>query len=61
MAAMHDYWLTQYLLAAVGWTCIIAVPIATALALKLPKSRQAKVWATAIVIGGLSAILPLQA
>lgn len=56
---MRDYWLVQYLLAAVGWTYFIGVLIATALALKLPKSRQAKVWATVIVIG-LSAILPLQ-
>jgi hypothetical protein len=56
---MRDYWLVQYLLAAVGWSYIIVVLIATALALKLPKSKQAKVFATVIVIG-LSAILPLK-
>jgi hypothetical protein len=56
---MRDYWLVQYLLAFVGWSYIIGVVIATALALKLPKTKQAKVWATVIVIG-LSAILPLK-
>jgi hypothetical protein len=56
---MRDYWLTQYLLAAVGWTYIIVVLIATALALWLPKSKQSKVWATVIVIV-LSTILPLK-
>lgn len=56
---MRDYWLVQYLLAAVGWSYIIVVLIATALALKLPKTKQAKVWATVIVVG-LSAILPLK-
>lgn len=56
---MRDYWLTQYLLAAIGWTYIIGVLIATTLALWLPKTKQTKTIATMIIIG-LSAILPLK-
>lgn len=56
---MRDYWLTQYLLAGVGWIYIIATLIAIALALWFPKGKKAKVEIVALVIG-LASILPIQ-
>ena len=57
---MRDYWLTQYLLAAVGWTYIVVCLVAIALALWLPKRWWAKVIALTLVIG-IASILPRQA
>jgi hypothetical protein len=56
---MRDYWMTQYLLAAVGWGYLIVCLIAIGLALWLPKSRQGKAIAAAIVLG-LASIMPIQ-
>ena len=56
---MRDYWLTQYLLAAVGWTYIVVCLVAIALALWLPKTKSGKTIAGAIVLA-LASILPFQ-
>lgn len=56
---MRDYWLTQYLLAGVGWIYIIATLTAMVLALWLPKGKKAKVSVVAVVIG-LASFLPIQ-
>ena len=56
---MRDYWLTQYVLAAVGWGYAVVCVIAIALALWLPKGKKNKLFAAAIVIG-LAAILPFR-
>lgn len=56
---MRDYWLTQYLLAAIGWGYLTAALIAIALALWLPKDKTGKAGITAVVIG-LASILPIQ-
>ena len=56
---MRDYWLTQYLLAAVGWTYIIVCLVAIALALWLPKTKRSKALSGAVVLA-LASILPIQ-
>lgn len=56
---MRDYWLTQYLLASVGWIYITICLLAIALALWLPKTRQDKTIAALMVIA-VGSILPLQ-
>ena len=56
---MRDYWLTQYLLAAVGWTYIVVCLVAIALALWLPKTKGGKTIAGAIVLA-LASIFPIQ-
>ena len=56
---MRDYWLTQYVLAAVGWGYALVCVIAIALALWLPKGKKSKLLATAVVIG-LASILPFR-
>lgn len=56
---MRDYWLTQYLLAAVGWGYLLLVLVALVLALWLPKSRKVKVVAGAVVLA-LASVLPIQ-
>ncbi|MGE0497670.1 MAG: hypothetical protein AB7I35_02260 [Ramlibacter sp.] len=56
---MRDYWLTQYLLAAVGWGYLIVSMAAVALALWLPKKKSAKAVAALIVLG-LASIFPIQ-
>lgn len=56
---MRDYWLTQYILAAVGWGYVIVSLIAIALALWLPKGKGSKVVATLIVLG-IASIFPIQ-
>ena len=56
---MRDYWLTQYLLAAVGWTYIVVCLAAIALALWLPKTKRSKAVSGAIVLA-LASILPIQ-
>lgn len=56
---MRDYWLTQYVLAAVGWGYVALVVVALALGLWLPKARIAKAIA-ALVVVGLASILPIR-
>lgn len=56
---MRDYWLTQSLLAAVGWGYLLLVLVALVLALLLPKSRKAKA-VLAVVVLALASILPIQ-
>jgi hypothetical protein len=56
---MRDYWLTQYLLAAVGWFYLALALLAVALALWLPKGRKAKTIAVLLVLA-LASILPIQ-
>ena len=56
---MGDYWITQYVLAAVGWGYALVCAIAIALALWLPKSKKNKLFAAAIVIG-LASIVPFR-
>lgn len=58
-SAMRDYWLTQYLLAAVGWAYLIVSATAIALALWLPKERGTKIFA-AIIVLGVASILPIR-
>ncbi len=56
---MRDYWLTQYILAAVGWGYAIVCTVAVALALWLPKGKKAKALSAAVVIG-FASILPFR-
>lgn len=56
---MRDYWLTQYILAAVGWGYAIVCTVAIALALWLPKGKTAKALSAAVVIG-IASILPFR-
>lgn len=56
---MRDYWLTQYLLSAIGWGYLIIVLIALGLVLWLIKGRAAKTVAFLVVLG-LASILPIQ-
>lgn len=56
---MRDYWLTQYLLSAIGWGYLIIVLIVLALVLWLVKEKVAKT-AAALIVLGLASILPIQ-
>jgi hypothetical protein len=56
---MRDYWLTQYILSAIGWGYLIAVLIVVALVLWLVKGKTAKTVSLLVVIG-LASVLPLQ-
>lgn len=56
---MRDYWLTQYLLSAIGWGYLIIVLIVLGLVLWLIKGKTAKTVAFLIVLG-LGSILPIQ-
>jgi hypothetical protein len=56
---MRDYWLTQYILSAIGWGYLIVVLIAFVLVLWLAKGKMAKTIA-ALAVLGLASILPLQ-
>lgn len=56
---MRDYWLTKYLLSAIGWGYLIVVLIALALVLWLVKGRAAKTVAVLVVLG-LASILPIR-
>lgn len=56
---MRDYWLTQYILAAVGWGYGIVCIGAIALALWLPRGTKAKALSAAVVIG-IASILPFE-
>lgn len=56
---MRDYWLTQYILSAIGWGYLIAVLLFVALVLWLVKGKTAKTICLLVVIG-LASILPLQ-
>jgi hypothetical protein len=56
---VNDYWLTQYILGAIGWGYVVLTLIAVALALWLPKRRRTKTLFTLIVLGSAS-ILPLR-
>ena len=56
---MRDYWLTQYVLAAVGWGYVGLTVIALAIALWLPTGKTAKTLA-ALVVLALASILPVQ-
>lgn len=56
---MRDYWLTQYVLAAVGWGYTIVCIVAVALALWLPKGKKAKALSAAVVIG-IASIVPFR-
>ena len=56
---MRDYWLTQYILAAVGWGYAIVCTVAVALALWLPKGKKAKALSAAVGIG-IASILPFR-
>lgn len=56
---MRDYWLTQYLLGAIGWGYVALVLLSLTLAVWLPKHRVSKAI-TAAVILGLASILPLR-
>jgi hypothetical protein len=56
---MRDYWLTQYLLSAIGWGYLIIVLIVLGIVLWLIKGKVAKTVAFLIVLG-LASILPIQ-
>lgn len=56
---MRDYWLTQYLLSAIGWGYLIIVLIVLGLVLWLIKGKVAKIAAFLLVLG-LASILPIQ-
>jgi len=56
---MRDYWLTQYLLSAIGWGYLIIVLIVLALVLWLVKGKVLKTVALLVVLG-LASILPIQ-
>lgn len=57
---MRDYWLTQYILSAIGWGYLILVFVALGLALWLAKGKTAKTVAMLVVLG-LASVLPFQA
>lgn len=56
---MRDYWLTQYILSAIGWGYLIVVLIVLALVIWLVKSKTAKTISLVVVIG-LASVLPFQ-
>ncbi len=56
---MRDYWLTQYILAGVGWGYLILTLGAIGLCLWLVKGKVAKTVAELLVLG-LASILPWQ-
>jgi hypothetical protein len=56
---MRDYWLTQAVLGAVGWTYLILAAVALALTVWLPKQRGVKVLSFLAVLA-LVSILPLR-
>ena len=56
---MRDYWLIQYLLAAVGWGYAALVAVTLVLVLWLVKGRIAKTIVACIVLG-LASILPIK-
>ena len=56
---MRDYWLIQYLLAAVGWGYAALVAVTLVLVLWLVKSRIEKIIVACIVLG-LASILPIK-
>jgi hypothetical protein len=56
---MRDYWLTQYLLSAIGWGYLIIVLIVILLALLLIKEKSTKTVAILVVLG-LASILPIR-
>lgn len=57
---MRDYWLTQGLLAVIGWGYIALVIGAMALALWLPRRRPVKILSVLLVLA-LSSVLPISA
>lgn len=56
---MRDYWLTQYLLAAVGWAYLLLVALALGVALWLPAKWVYKAIG-AITVLTLASVLPYQ-
>jgi hypothetical protein len=56
---MHDYWLTQYVLKAVGWGYILFSALAIALALWLPKTRKSRITSVLVVLA-LVSIMPIK-
>jgi hypothetical protein len=56
---MRDYWLTQYILSAIGWGYLIVVLIVLALVIWLVKGKAAKTISLVVVLG-LASVLPLQ-
>ena len=56
---MRDYWLIQYMLAAVGWGYAALVAVTLVLVLWLVKGRIAKTIVACIVLG-LASILPIK-
>ncbi|MBI2770198.1 MAG: hypothetical protein HYX47_11275 [Burkholderiales bacterium] len=56
---MRDYWLTQYILGAIGWGYVALTLAAIALAVWLPRGKKAKVVA-ALAVMALASILPFQ-
>ena len=56
---MRDYWLTQYLLSAIGWGYLSMVLIVLVLVVWLIKGKIAKAVAFLIVLG-LASILPIR-
>lgn len=56
---MGNYWLTQYVLATVGWGYALVSVTSIVIALWLPKSKKNKFLATVIVIG-LASVLPFR-
>jgi hypothetical protein len=56
---MRDYWLTQYLLGAIGWTYMLFVLIVIALVLWRVKERAVRAI-TVLIVLGLASILPIR-
>jgi hypothetical protein len=55
---MHDYWLVQYILSAIGWGYMIVTLIVIGLAGWLAKTRQGKISATLVVLA-IASIFPI--
>lgn len=56
---MRDYWLTQYILSAIGWGYVIVSLAALAAAVWAPRARSMKLMSALIVLAAAS-ILPIQ-